>query len=103
MKVIFLLVLFLSLAACAGGRVSWLKEGMNKEQVRTDQSACRAQAERGLGRSERFIRDIRGSTRGGHEETRSIVSKFRDHRAARSFERAVNRCMAVRGYVHRKS
>ena len=103
MKPVLLLMFVLALAACSGTGAAWVKEGAGKDQVRADQAACRAQAEGAIGRSESFTRDIRGSTGGGREDTRAIVSESRDRRAAQSFERLFDRCMAARGYVHPKT
>ncbi len=97
------LIFVLALAACGGTGAAWVNEGASKEQVRADQAACRAQAESTIERSESFTRDIRGSTRGGREETRAIVTETRDRRVARSFDQVFGRCMATRGYVHPSS
>ena len=103
MKPVLPLMFVFALAACAGTSAAWVKEGASKEQVRVDQAACRAQAEGAIGRSESFTRDIRSSTRGGREDTRSIVTETRDRNTARSYEGVLARCMAARGYVHPKS
>lgn len=103
MKPVLLLIIVFALAACGGTSAAWVKEGASQEQVRADQAACRSQAESAIGRSESFTRDIRSSTRGGREDTRSIVSETRDRSAARSFDSIFSRCMAARGYVHPKS
>ena len=100
MKTVLPLIFVLAVAACGGTSAAWVKDGASEEQVRADQAACRAQAESALGRSESFTRDIRGSTRGGREDTRAIVSETRDRKVARSFEQVFGRCMAARGYVH---
>lgn len=92
----------LALAACGGASAVWVKDGATEEQIRADQAACRAQAERALGPSESFTRDIRDSTRGGREDTREIISSTRDMRTARSFDRVFARCMVSRGYLHPK-
>lgn len=103
MKPVLPLVFVFALAACAGTGAAWVKEGASEDQVRADQAACRAQAEGAIGRSESFTRDIRSSTSGGREDTRSIVTESRDRDTARSYERILDRCMAARGYVHPKS
>ncbi len=103
MKTVLPLIFVLSLAACGGTSAAWVKEGASQEQVRADQAACRRQAESAMGRNESFTRDIRGSTRGGREDTRSIISESRDRSAARSFDSIFSRCMAARGYVHPKT
>jgi hypothetical protein len=103
MKPVLPLVFVFALAACGGTSAAWVKEGASKEQTRADQAACRTQAEGAIGRSESFTRDIRSSTRGGREDTRSIVSESRDSSKARSFDSVFSRCMAARGYVHPKS
>ena len=103
MKPVLLLMFVLALAACSGKGAAWVKEGAGKDQVRADQAACRTQAEGAIGRNESFTRDIRNSTSGGREDTRAIVSESRDRRAAQSFERLFDRCMAARGYVHPKT
>ena len=92
-----------ALAACGGTGAAWVKEGASEERVRADQAACRAQAESAIGRSESFTRDIRGSTRGGREDTRAIVSDTRDRKVSRYYEQVFGRCMASHGYVHPKS
>ncbi|MBO21902.1 MAG: hypothetical protein CMM26_05950 [Rhodospirillaceae bacterium] len=99
MKSVLPLSLVLALAACGGKSAVWVKEDAGEAQVRADQAACRAQVERALGRTESFTRDIRGSTRGGLEETRTIVSASRDRKVARSLNQMFGRCMAARGYV----
>tara|TARA_A100001037_G_C15123093_1_gene624861 strand:+ start:905 stop:1222 length:318 start_codon:yes stop_codon:yes gene_type:complete len=93
----------LALAACGGTSAAWVKEGASPEQMRADQSACRSQAERALGPSERFTDDIRGTTRGGRAETRQIVSSTRDLKVARTYDRLFARCMVSRGYLHPKT
>lgn len=103
MKPVLPLIFVFALAACAGAGSAWVKDGANEDQVRADQAACRAQAEGAIGRSESYTRDIRGSTRGGREDTRSIVSESRDRSAALSYDRVLDRCMAARGYVHPNS
>ena len=103
MKPVLPLIFVFALAACGGTSAAWVKEGASKEQVRADQAACRAQAEGAIGRSESFTRDIRGSTGGGREDTRTVVSESRDRKVARSFDSVFSRCMAARGYVHPKS
>jgi hypothetical protein len=103
MKPVLPLIFVLALAACGGTSAAWVKEGASKEQPRADRAACRTQAEGAIGRSESFTRDIRSSTRGGREDTRSIVSESRDRSKARSFDSVFSRCMAARGYVHPKS
>lgn len=102
MKSVLPLIFVLALAACGTGE-AWVKEGASEDQVRADQAACRAQAESALGRSESFTRDIRGSTRGGREDTAAIVTETRDRRVARSFEQVFDRCMVSRGYTHPKT
>lgn len=101
MKSVLPLIFVFALTACGGS--AWVKEGASKEQLRADQAACRAQADSAIGRSESFTRDIRSSTRGGREDTRTIVSESRDRSTARSYEDILERCMLARGYVHPKS
>lgn len=103
MKPVLPLIFVLSLAACGGTSATWVKEGANQEKLRADQAACRSQAETAIGRNDSFTRDITGSTRGGREDTRSIVSESRDRSAARFFDSIFSRCMAARGYVHPKT
>ena len=103
MKPVLPLIFVLSLAACGGTSAAWVKEGASQEQMRADLAACRSQAESAIGRNESFTRDIRSSTRGGREDTRSIVSETRDRKTARSFDTIFSRCMAARGYVHPKT
>lgn len=103
MKPVLPLIFVFALAACGGTSAAWVKEGAGKDQVRADQAACRTQAEGAIGRSESFTRDIRNSTRGGRDETRTLVTESRDRSAAQSFERVFDRCMAARGYVHPKT
>lgn len=103
MKSVLPLMFVFALAACGGTSAAWVKEGASEEQLRADRAACRAQAESAIGRSESFTRDIRGSTGGGREDTRAIVSESRDRKVARSFDQVFGRCMTARGYVHPKT
>jgi hypothetical protein len=83
MKPFLPLISVFTLAACAGAGSAWVKDGASEDQVRADQAARRTQVEgRLIGRSESYTRDIRSSTRGGREDTRSIVSESRDRSAS---------------------
>ncbi len=89
----------LALAACTGVSGEWVEEGATREQIRTDEKACRAQAEATRSRSTAITSDIRGSLRGGREENQRIIASTRDIDTARDHDRIIARCMLARGYT----
>ncbi len=100
----FLSVLaFTGLVACASSGGAWVKAGADEDQVRVDQSSCRAMAERAMGRDNNVTRDIRTSIPGGRDDVRAVVQDTRDLRAARSFEKLYAQCMRSLGYTQEKS
>jgi hypothetical protein len=94
------LAALLTLAACGGTSEVWVKEGVSRAQVRADQANCRAQADAALGRTADVTSDIRGSLRGGREDTRDLVASTRDYGTAKRYDRTIAQCMRLLGYTH---
>jgi hypothetical protein len=103
MKTISAIFLLLTLAACSGASINWVKPGATEDQLRADQLSCRNTAERATARNENVTRDIRTTIPGGRDDTRALVQSTRDLKAARNFERLFAQCMRGLGYTHPKS
>ena len=98
-----LLAAALAVAACAGVSADFVKAGATREQIRTDNAACRADTEARVGRESDITHDIRvGGSRTSADATR-LLQVTRDSGVERRYDRIFSACMSARGYSRKKS
>lgn len=93
------LALLLAVTACSGVSADFTKPGATKEQVRADNAACRAEADRQVGREADISRDIRGTGRRGASDQRQLLEQTRELGTAERYDRIFAACMSARGYT----
>lgn len=89
----------LAVTACADGGADFVKSGATKEQVRADNTACRAEADAQVGREADINRDIRGTARRGPSDQRQLLDQTRQLSKTERYDRIFAACMSARGYT----